>query len=192
VKTNTAGRDIIKQAESLQLEAYPDPASPLFAACKAQHVSPYDGGYKAVRGWEHVNGAPWTIGYGHTDKYVAPGQVITVEQAEELFSSDLERFERDVEMLTRGRATENQFSALVSFAYNVGSDIDADDICEGLGDSTLLRKFLAGDIAGAADEFPKWCKAGGVKLPGLVSRRAAERALFLTPDGGGNGDHAGV
>jgi hypothetical protein len=70
--------------------------------------------------------------------------------------------------------TSNQFSALVSLAYNVG--IGA------LRGSTLLRLLNARDYAGAANQFPRWNRGGGRVLPGLVKRRAAERDLFLTPD----------
>ncbi|MDU2883127.1 MAG: lysozyme, partial [Enterobacter sp.] len=61
--------------------------------------------------------------------------------------------------------------ALVDFAYNLG--------VKALEGSTLLKKLNAGDYAGAAAEFPKWNKAGGKVLPGLVKRREAERTLFL-------------
>ena len=64
------------------------------------------------------------------------------------------------------------FRSLVSFFFNLGLGA--------LGDSTLLRKLNAGDYQGAADEFPRWVKAGGQTLPGLVKRRDAERALFLS------------
>jgi GH24 family phage-related lysozyme (muramidase) len=78
---------------------------------------------------------------------------------------------------TDGRYTittrENQFSAMVSFAFNVGLNA--------YRGSTLLRKHNAGDFAGAAAEFPRWVYAGGEVLPGLVRRREAERTLYLKP-----------
>jgi len=122
----------------------------------------------------------WTIGWGHT-KGVREGDRITLEQAEALLADDLAGFERDVEELVRVPVTDNQFSALVSFAFNVGSDMNHDDIAQGLGDSTLLRKLNAGDTAGAAAEFLRWNRAGGKVLSGLTRRRKAERELFLTP-----------
>lgn len=122
----------------------------------------------------------WTIGWGHT-KGVKPGDTCTKEQAEKWLLEDCEEFERAVHMLVKVPITQNQFDALVSFTFNVGPDIDADTIAEGLGDSTLLRKLNGGDYAGAALEFPKWNKGGGYVLPGLVRRRAAEQNLFLTP-----------
>ena len=81
--------------------------------------------------------------------------------------------------MLRGKpCTQYQFDALVSFAYNVGLDIDADNIAEGLGDSTLLRKHLAGDYEGAAAQFAAWNKNDGKVLRGLVRRRAAEAAMY--------------
>ena len=68
---------------------------------------------------------------------------------------------------------DNQFAALVSFAYNLGVNA--------LASSTLLKKLNSGDVQGAADQFLKWDHAGGVALLGLTRRRQAERALFLHP-----------
>lgn len=123
----------------------------------------------------------WTIGYGHTAG-VKEGDTCTVEQAEAWLRDDCAHAEMAVARLVRVPITDNQFSALVSFAFNVGTDEDADTIAEGLGDSTLLRKLNGGDYIGAANEFPKWNKAGGKVLGGLVTRREAERNLFLAND----------
>lgn len=111
----------------------------------------------------------WTIGYGSTGSHVKRGLTITQDQAEGLLRSDLRRFEDAVATMAPG-STDNQFSALVSFAFNVG--IDA------LKKSTLLKLHKAGDYEGAAEQFPRWNKAGGKVLPGLVKRRAAEAALY--------------
>lgn len=119
----------------------------------------------------------WTIGWGHTGPDVKPGLVITHERAEELFADDLQEFEAGVARLAPV-ASDNQFSALVSFAFNVGLDEDGDSLAEGLGDSTLLRKHNAGDFEGAAREFAKWNTAKGHVLPGLSRRRAMEAALY--------------
>ena len=115
----------------------------------------------------------WTIGYG-TTRGVRPGQEISEAQAEALLKSDLNRFERDVSQAVRVSINDNQFSALVSFTYNVGSGA--------LRSSTLLRKLNSRDIYGAANEFPRWNRAGGRVLAGLTRRRNAERALFLGQD----------
>lgn len=119
----------------------------------------------------------WTIGWGHTGPNVTRGLKISMARAEELLRHDLERFESAVQKLAPV-ATDNQFSALVSFAFNVGEDIDDDTIAEGLGDSTLLKKHNAGDHAGAAREFARWNKAKGKVLAGLTRRRAMEAALY--------------
>lgn len=111
----------------------------------------------------------WTIGYGSTGPHVVPGKVITEAQAEELLKDDLSRFEAWVSA-NCNPSTDNQFSALVSFAFNLGEGA--------LKDSTLRKKHLAGDYVGAAGEFGKWINAGGRPLPGLVKRRAKEAALY--------------
>ena len=115
----------------------------------------------------------WTLGYG-TTRGVKPGQEITEAQAEALIKTDLTRFERDVSQAVRISINDNQFAALVSFTYNVGSGA--------MRSSTLLRKLNRRDINGAANEFPRWNRAGGRILAGLTRRRNAERALFLGQD----------
>lgn len=123
-----------------------------------------------------------TIGWGHTGADVKAGMVITQARADELFRIDVGRFVKDVNFLVKKPITQKQFDALVSFAFNIGSDIDDDKIAEGLGDSTLLRHVNNGDFAKAADEFLKWDKARVkgklTRLAGLTKRRVAERALF--------------
>ncbi len=71
-----------------------------------------------------------------------------------------------------GKVTQAQFDAMVGFAFNCGE--------AALKSSTLLKKHLAGDHAGAAKEFARWNKGGGKVLPGLVKRRAAEAALYMS------------
>ena len=96
---------------------------------------------------------------------------ITETDADDLLGRDLEASERWVDRLVKTPLSENQFSALTSFTFNVG--------CGALQRSTLRMKLNRGEYLGAADEFPKWRRAGGRILAGLVRRRAAERALFL-------------
>lgn len=115
----------------------------------------------------------WTIGYGTTSG-VRPGQVITEAQAEALLKRDLDRFEAAVEDLVTVPLNDDQFSALVSFTYNVGEGA--------LASSTLLRLLNRRDYQGAADQFLRWNRAGGAELAGLTRRRRAERALFLGQD----------
>jgi|ERR1035437_4882628 GH24 family phage-related lysozyme (muramidase) len=75
--------------------------------------------------------------------------------------------------VTYAKLTQHEFDAMVDFTFNAG--------CHAFTTSTLLKKVNRGDIAGAANEFPKWTKAKGRVLPGLVRRRADERRLFLKP-----------
>lgn len=155
-----------------RVRAYPDPASPM-----GQGRYPKNG--PDVR-----KGAPWTIGFGTTGKDVTRGTVWSVDKCEQRLDAHIDAFEEGVNRLLRRTnrpTTQNQFDALVSFAYNCGLDENRNGIAEGLGDSTLLRKHLAGDYAGAALEFAKWNKAGGKVLNGLTRRRKAEAALYLTP-----------
>ena len=125
-----------------------------------------------------------TIGYGTTvypngTKVTLADRPVNQIQADYYFMRDLEQFERDVNSLIMRPCTQGQFDALVSFAYNVGSDIDLDSVAEGLGDSTLLRKFNAGDFVGASNEFVKWNKSKGVVVDGLTKRRLQEKVMFL-------------
>ncbi|MEX3240513.1 lysozyme [Serratia quinivorans] len=118
----------------------------------------------------------WTIGYGWTQpvdgRKIGPGMVIDQATAERLLKCGLVQYEQGVNQLVKVIISQGQFDALVSFAYNLG--------LRSLSTSTLLRKLNAGDKQGAADEFGKWVNAGGVRLNGLVKRRAAERELFLS------------
>lgn len=120
-----------------------------------------------------TGGDPWTIGYGHTGSDVHPGVTWTQAQADVALERDVQRFADDVNVMVTHSVSPNQFAALVSFAYNLGPTA--------LAESTLLRLVNAGDYANAALQFARWTYAGGRQLPGLVRRRAAERALFLTP-----------
>lgn len=110
-----------------------------------------------------------TIGIGHTGPDVTPGLTISRGEAQALLGADLIRLEKGVHRLAP-RVSQNQFDALVSFAFNLGLGQ--------LSRSRLLRKHNAGDVEGAAAEFARWVRAGGVVLPGLVRRRAAETALY--------------
>jgi len=119
----------------------------------------------------------WTIGYGHTVG-VRRSDVCTKEQAERWLREDVLYAEEAVSRMVKVPLTDNQFSALVSFAYNVGIDDDSDAIPEGLGDSSLLKKLNRGDYGSVPASLRRWNKAGGRVLLGLVRRRAAEAALW--------------
>lgn len=114
-----------------------------------------------------------TIGWGHT-RGVKMGQSITLAQAEAFLAGDLAGAAADIDRLAPVALTANQRGALASFQFNTGA----------FGGSTMRTKLLAGDYAGAAAEFDKWVKATvngqKVTLNGLVKRRAAEKALFLS------------
>ena len=138
------GIDLIKSFEGCRLEAYPDPGT---------------------------GGVPWTIGWGTTTG-VVEGMACTQEQADQMLADDVAKVAGQVNSLLKIKVNQNQFDALVSFAYNAGAGA--------LASSTLLRLLNAGNFGGAADEFPKWVHGGGGSiLPGLVRRRAAERSLFM-------------
>jgi lysozyme len=126
-----------------------------------------------------------TIGYGNTfypsgAKVTMKDKPITQATAYWMLKQVVNMFAKDVDNLVTSNINQNQFNALVSFAYNVGSDIDQDNIPEGLGDSTLLKKVNANpkdpSIAG---EFLKWNKSNGKVLPGLTKRRQKEANLYF-------------
>ena len=112
----------------------------------------------------------WTIGYGHTDG-VKEGDEITQQEADRLLADDVHSFSAGVQRLVTSDINRNQLGALTSFAFNVGLG--------NLRHSTLLRLVNKGDFVGAANQFPRWNKAGGKVLAGLTRRREAERKLFL-------------
>jgi GH24 family phage-related lysozyme (muramidase) len=111
-----------------------------------------------------------TIGYGST-LGVRMGDRITQQGGEDLLQRDLVRFEKAVSDAVKVPLSSNQFSALVSFTFNVG--IGA------FQRSTLLKLLNQRNYQGAADQLLLWNKGGGRVLQGLVNRRQAERALFL-------------
>ena len=109
-----------------------------------------------------------TACYGHTGPDVQPGQRYTRQQCRELLEADLARHAEALACIHRP-LTDGQKAAFVSFAYNVGP--------QAFCGSSLVRKANAGDMAGACAELDKWVYAKGQRLPGLVKRRAAERAM---------------
>lgn len=118
-------------------------------------------------------GGIWTIGYGHTNG-VTPGMSINQPQADQFLKEDLASAAACVNLHCDAQLTQNQFDALVSFAFNIGNGAFAS--------STLLRLLNADDYTGAAGQFGRWVHdASGNVEPGLVTRRADERALFEKP-----------
>ena len=120
----------------------------------------------------------WTIGFGHTsmagEPHVKPGLTISRETATEILARDVNLFAQGVRQALTVQISDQQFSALVSFAYNVG-----------LGNfrkSSVLTAVNRNDLAAVPRRLSLWTKAGGRVLPGLVKRRAAEAALFVDHD----------
>lgn len=148
MKIGNNGIKLIKNFEGLELKAYYDIAGVL------------------------------TIGYGWTNKIngkdIYPGMTITEQEAERLLRCGLVKYEEGVNSMLKVKVNQNQYDALVSFAYNLG--------VSALRNSTLMKKLNAGDFAGASDEFPKWNRAtiNGIKksVAGLTRRRLAEQYLF--------------
>ena len=143
---NNAGMALIKTFEGLRLKAYRDVAG------------------------------IWTIGYGHT-RNVSAGMTFTQEQADQALDDDMSGAEDAVTQAMDGAATtDNQFAAMVSLSYNIGS--------ENFAGSTVLRKHRSGDTQAAAAAFLMWDEAridGALRvMAGLTRRREAERALYLT------------
>ncbi|MCA0945847.1 lysozyme [Salipiger pacificus] len=119
-----------------------------------------------------------SIGYGYTNAAgfgpgVKMGDTWTEPMAEAMLAEGLDRFGQQIAPLFTRAPNYNQFGAFVSLAYNIGVGA--------FSTSTALKRFNAGDDAGAAEALTWFNKAGGVVLNGLVRRRDAERALFLTP-----------
>ena len=140
MKTGNAGLNLIKQFEGCRLTAYKCPAG------------------------------VWTIGYGHTAGVIS-GQTITQEEADKMLVCDVEKYERKVnKYYERYRFNQNEFDALVSFAFNIGS------IDQLTANGTRSRAVIA-------EKILLYNKAGGKVLNGLKRRREAERVLFLTPCG---------
>lgn len=145
-----------------------------------------DAGLEIIKGFEGWSSKPYkcpagipTIGYGSIwtidgDRVTMSHHEITEKEGEALLRRELNHVEKIIPKLIKVPLTENQFSSLCSFTYNVGSG--------NLQASTLRMKLNRGDYDGAANEFPKWRRAGGKILRGLVRRREAERNLFIRKD----------
>lgn len=147
-------------------------------------------GIKLIQDFEGFRGTAylcpakvWTIGWGHTsaagDPPVRKGMIINRAQGEQILKSDLRKFEAKVrDLIAKAKVDtvlQHEFDAFVSLAFNIGLGAFAG--------STVLKRYLRGDKAGAAESILAWNRAtvNGVKvvLAGLSRRRQAERALFL-------------
>lgn len=114
----------------------------------------------------------WTLGYGET-RGIRPGMVWTREQAEKALIEGVKPYANTVaKAIGKVPTTQNEYDAMVSFCFNVGDGA--------FRKSSVLRHHVRGQKKLAADAFMKWVKGGGRTLPGLVRRRKAERALYLS------------
>lgn len=149
LKASKAAIDLIHSFESLKLQSYRDPGS--------------------------SNGLPITNGWGSTSDInglpIKLGATWTADYANRVFKRDIDQFSANVaKALGSAKTTQNQFDAMVSFAYNVG--------IEAFRTSTLLRKHKAADYIGAENEFHRWNKNDGRVMNGLIRRRKAEADLY--------------
>ena len=170
----------VDAADKLIATAYDDVTSMLGIATDEMSISP--SGIDLIRNFESLRlnayddgVGVWTIGYG-TTKYpngirVKKGDTCTLDQAKAYMQNDLKAFEQTVNNTVKVPLNQNQFDALVSLAYNIGTNA--------FSKSTLVKKLNANDIRGAADQFDVWVNAGGKRMQGLVNRRTVEKALFL-------------
>lgn len=150
--TSQKGIGLIKKHEGCKLSAYLCPAG------------------KLTIGYGHTGKIPAVIARSANDEAISLNTVITQAQADELFKNDLKRFEKAVNDLVKVPLNQNQFSALVSFTFNLGAGK--------LSKSTLLKLLNQGKYQEASKEFEKWVFSKGKKLNGLVKRRKEERELF--------------
>jgi lysozyme len=146
MKVNAEGYALLKKFEGCVLKAYRCPAN------------------------------VWTIGFGNTfyedGTKVKEGDVITQQRADELAKYIVEQFATSIRAMIKQPLNENQFSACVSLAYNIGTG--------GFKKSSVLRKLNANPTDPTiADSFRLWNKGGGVVLKGLVRRREAEIQLYF-------------
>ncbi len=144
-----------------------------------------DAGLSLIKGFEGFRGTAyrcpsgvWTIGYGHTSQAGPPavtrGMRLSEPEAENVLRADVDAFARGVTAELRRDISDAQFSALVSFAYNVGLGA--------FRSSSVLKAVNAGDFDAVPRRLGLWVKGGGKLLPGLVKRRAAEAEMFIGGD----------
>lgn len=133
-------------------------------------------GYEALRLTAYLDsaGVP-TIGYGHTGRASPPlvhmGMKCTTAQAVTYFSTDLAPFETVVNNSIKKTMSQNEFDAMVSLSFNIGTAAFAG--------SSVVKAFNSGNISLAANDFLLWDKSNGKVVAGLLNRRKSERALFL-------------
>lgn len=141
-------------------------------------------GYKLIQSFEGVklksyldSASIWTIGVGNT-KYidgrkVGANEQITKDHADNLFKHYADAFARDVDFYVKSNVNQNQFNALVSFAYNVG-------ITAFKGSTLLKRVNINPNDVSINKEFLRWNRAGGRVVNGLTNRRIKESSLYFS------------
>ena len=142
MKTSQVGLSLVAEFEGFRAEPYPD------------------------------IGGKLSIGFGHLIKPTESFTSLTYAQAQALLSQDMEPVDNALTSLVQVPVTQNQWDALASLTYNIGSG--------NFMHSTLLRRLNGGDKAGAAQQFLVWVCLDGHPVDGLRRRRAAERQLFET------------
>ena len=127
-------------------------------------------------------GGVLTNGYGHVLLPGDPTGKIDEAQAEAWLAEDLAKAESVIDRAVVITLTRNEREALKSFVFNIGpgrkGDKDGFVTLKSGAQSTMLKCINALDMEGASNEFPKWCRAGGKKVAGLLRRRLAEQLLF--------------
>lgn len=113
----------------------------------------------------------WTVGFGTTGPGIVEGLTITQPTAEAMLKGHLNEIGMSLTDIVGNKLSQDKFDACISFIYNLGTGA--------FKKSTMLKLIKENKMAEAAEEFPKWVKAGGKTLPGLVKRRQAEKELFL-------------
>jgi lysozyme len=142
MRINQAGLELIKRFEGFRSAIY------------------YDLGGKA------------TIGYGHLVKSGEKFTTITIYQAEQLMQKDLLTAENVVAKLVKVQLSENQFSAIVAFIFNLGE--------MAFTSSTLLKYINQGRYLDVPEQILRWHRVGMQPYKGLIARRAAEAMLFIS------------
>ena len=112
----------------------------------------------------------WTDGWGNTHGVMPNGPAITQTKADADLARNAQAAIGAVNHYVASHITQGEFDALVDLVFNIGSG--------NFASSTMLRKLNAGDLNGAAAEFERWDRSGGVPVAGLLRRRLAERAEF--------------
>lgn len=141
-------------------------------------------GLNLIRQFEGFSSVPYlcpagiaTVGFGSTyyedgTKVTLKDKPITEERATQLLEFIANKtFSENINKVVKVPLNQNQFDALVSFAYNIGN--------KNFNWSTLLKKLNLSDYEGASSEFLRWNQANGKILNGLVLRRQKEKELFL-------------